>query len=321
MVLLVFSTIGAGTAYASESVTVYVRIEGQSQTIWRGTVSLSGSFTIDGHEVSANSPLGALHAASLAGGFSYTVTWAGWGVFVDSIAGEAYPMGSPTGWIYMVNFEIVWASADSGPPLVEGDEVLWYPGDFSETPLKISVDKTSVKAGEAFKVTVTTTEQNPAVGVTVYADSDYTTGADGKATITISSSGSYHVYAEDDGYIRSDKVLVRVGGGGGGYSERQLQAVEDVEALLDMPLSVIAGEEAAVAGEEYDYNGDGMVDVADAFDQFVDVGVIGEPGYSFEPQIADSFLASLQAQYGENLEKFPSVEGRVWLLYMLGYQP
>jgi hypothetical protein len=85
--------------------------------------------------------------------------------------------------------------------------------------------------------------------------------------------------------------------------------------------AIIAGRNATEVGEEFDYNHDGMVDVADAFDQLVDAGLLRQPSWGFDPDAASNFLAVLESVYGENLVNFPSVEGRVWLLYMLGYSP
>jgi len=84
---------------------------------------------------------------------------------------------------------------------------------------------------------------------------------------------------------------------------------------------IIAGENATVAGEELDYNHDGMVNIADAFDQLRNAGLLWTPQFTFDPDAASNTLMALQSVYGANLESFPSVEGRVWLLYMLGYLP
>jgi len=98
----------------------------------------------------------------------------------------------------------------------------------------------------------------------------------------------------------------------GGNVENILSTLGDV---------VIAGENATVAGEELDYNHDGMVNIADAWDQLVDAGLLRPPSFTFDPEAASAFLRMLQSIYGETLENFPSLEGRVWLLYMLGYLP
>ena len=52
---------------------------------------------------------------------------------------------------------------------------------------------------------------SPAAGATVYANQSYTTGANGTVAITINSAQTVSVYAEEAGYIRSNKVTVYVG--------------------------------------------------------------------------------------------------------------
>jgi hypothetical protein len=93
----------------------------------------------------------------------------------------------------------------------------------------------------------------------------------------------------------------------------------NVETILSLGEAVIAGDDQTLMG--LDYNHDGMVDIADAFDQLVDAGLLWTPSFTFDPDAASNTLMALQSVYGANLESFPSVEGRVWLLYMLTYLP
>jgi len=74
-------------------------------------------------------------------------------------------------------------------------------------------------------------------------------------------------------------------------------------------------------GEEPDNDHDGVVDIADAFDQLRNAGLLWTPSFTFDPDAASNTLMALQSVYGANLENFPSLEGRVWLLYMLEYLP
>jgi len=105
-------------------------------------------------------------------------------------------------------------------------------------------------------------------------------------------------------------------------TEEQKTAVANADTILStLGEVIIAGENATVAGEELDYNHDGMVDIADAWNQLRDAGLVQTPSFTFDPDAASGFLAMLQSMYGANLESFPSVEGRVWLLYMLTYLP
>jgi len=93
----------------------------------------------------------------------------------------------------------------------------------------------------------------------------------------------------------------------------------NADAILSLGEAVPAGDDPTLM--ELDYNHDGMVNIADAFDQLVDAGLLRQPSWTFDPDAASQFLAALESVYGENLENFQPVEGRVWLLYMLGYLP
>jgi PGF-pre-PGF domain-containing protein len=90
------------------------------------------------------------------------------------------------------------------------------------------VAKTSVKVNEHFTATVESYNDTSGVwdlvgNATVYVDSyNYTTDINGSVVISISNVGSYTVYAEKGGYIRSEKKTVTVtptgDGGDGGIS-------------------------------------------------------------------------------------------------------
>lgn len=96
--------------------------------------------------------------------------------------------------------------------------MLFYYGAWTDLPLKISVNKTAVAKGEEFSVTVsvyndTAHDWSACENATVYAAHDYTTGSDGKVNIIIDRDGTFKLFAEKSGCIRSDKVSVRVGTG------------------------------------------------------------------------------------------------------------
>src|SRR5215210_5865508 len=102
---------------AALAVTVKVRVEGKTQTIW-GPAEVA---------VTASNPLEALEAASLAGEFYYHVTRSGFGPYVDQVA--RYGGAASSGWVFKVN--------DTSPPvgadtvtLKDGDRVVWYYADF-----------------------------------------------------------------------------------------------------------------------------------------------------------------------------------------------
>jgi len=216
---------------------VYVRVEGQSSTIWSGNVTVTESdITADNSGTTYHlldpTALGALDEASNhEERFSYYVTDEYGGLYAKSIAGEQ-PSGA-NGWMYRVDYYSPSVGADqfilaeTTPPAPPHEEVLFYYGAWTDLPLKISVNGTAVAKGEEFSVTVsvyndTAHDWSACENATVYADHDYTTGSDGKVNITINRDGTFKLFAEKSGCIRSDKVSVKVGTGVGSQAQVSL---------------------------------------------------------------------------------------------------
>jgi hypothetical protein len=213
---------------------INVRIEGKNATIWSGKVTFSNSTIVDtanvSHYLDKPTALGALDAASKLGNFSYEVENQTWGPFLKSIGGEAYDPTTWDGWMYRVDYySPMVGAADfilnvTEPPSVPHDEVSWYYGSWTAAPLKITLDKTSVNVNEQFTATVesyndTTSLWDLVDNAIIYVDSsNYTTDINGSTVISISSAGTYTLYAEKGGYIRSEKksITVTPDGGGGG---------------------------------------------------------------------------------------------------------
>jgi hypothetical protein len=211
-------------------VTVDVRIEGQSQTIWSGTVTVNDSTIIDDqdgeHYLSQPTALGALDEAASEGEFPYAVQDTAYGLYLYSIDGEEAE--GMSGWMYRVDYISPLDSVDQFILNDAHQEVLFYYGDWMEPPipLKIEVDNIAPDAGDSFTVIVS--EYDDAMAnwdliedATVYADTEYTTDENGEAEITIYHDATIDVYAEMDGYIRSNPVTVTVGEGSSQESEAQ----------------------------------------------------------------------------------------------------
>ena len=237
---------------------VYVRVEGQSSTIWSGNVTVSESTITDDegnpHYLSDPTALGALDEASQIGNFTYTVHYyEGLGLCIWSISEEGDWTSGPW-WQYRVDDYPAEVGANSfvlnvtSTPAPPHYEILFYSSTtFSETPLKIALNKTEVDVGEEFAVTVnayndTTHNWLPCANATVHADEDYVTSPDGTVNISISRDGSFKVFAEKSGYIRSDKVLVKVGTGEGTQAQVSLSAnVVPAISIKISPLSIDFG--------------------------------------------------------------------------------
>ncbi|HEC89885.1 MAG TPA: carboxypeptidase regulatory-like domain-containing protein, partial [Thermoplasmatales archaeon] len=86
-----------------------------------------------------------------------------------------------------------------------------YLEDWYAHALRINVDKTDVHKNEEIKVSVFNETMIPVENATIHVDSQtYTTNEDGYAIIKLANKGDYTIYAEKDGYVRSEKITVHV---------------------------------------------------------------------------------------------------------------
>ncbi len=212
----------------TEGVTIDVRIEGPSSTVWAGTVTVSDSTIYDDeggeHYFADPTALGALDEAATLGGFDYTLRDFGWGVALTGIDGEGDWDAGPW-WMFIVDGASPSMGADSfildqsSPPSPPHGEVLFaLSSTFAEIPLKVEVDDTTPEVNDPFTVTVTEYDADlgdwkPTADATVHADQSYTTGQNGTVALSIDQDMTVDVYAEKDGYIRSNRVRVIIGEG------------------------------------------------------------------------------------------------------------
>jgi hypothetical protein len=243
-----------------EGYSVGVRIEGQSSTIWSGSVTVTESTitaTNSGLPYYFEDPtvIGALDEASEAGGFIYETTDEWGSLFITSIGGEA---GSDTSaWLYRVDYVSALVGAgdfilgETTPPTPPHREILFYyitDNNWGALPLRIEVDNAEPAVGEPFTVTVSeyrddTGDWSPCEGATVHADTNYTTGALGTVDITVDRDATLEVYAEKESFIRSNRVTVTVGTGSGATSEVGLTAtIIPAIAITVEPSSLDFGE-------------------------------------------------------------------------------
>ena len=207
------------TVLEATPVTVNVRVEGRTETIWSGEVTFQTSEITDKqgttHTLDHPTALGALNQAAQSGGFSFVVSSAyGPLSFVEAVNNEANQ--GMDGWLYRVN----WAGADVSAAdytLTEGDEVLWYYGGWMAEPLRLSVDQDCLLSGESFTATVEAFDGaawRAVSGATLYVGSrTYTTDANGNVLDISLSPGGYTVYATRGDYtqfIRSNREEVVV---------------------------------------------------------------------------------------------------------------
>jgi len=208
-----------------KGVKVNVRIEGQYSTIWNGEVFVAWSNITDkdgkSHYYAEPTVLGALDAASRKAGFNYIVDYS-WGLaYVSSINNEA--ASGLKGWLFRVNYyttgsysadQFILNKVETPPP--PHTYILWYYGEWGYKVTRISIDKTIVQKGEPFTVSVEYLDDNagswlPLENATVYANATtYLTNSTGKTIIKLYKEGTYIVYAEKQGFVRSEKIQVTV---------------------------------------------------------------------------------------------------------------
>jgi hypothetical protein len=203
---------------------VTIRIEGRSATVWSGQVFVSWSDITDDqgthHYYGQPTVLGALDEASRKAGFTYVVNYGYGSAYVTTINSEA--ASGVTGWLFRIDDHttgdytsdgFVLNKATTPPP--PHTTVLWYYGAWDDKVARISVDPTGVYSGQTFTVTVTYLDEAsgtwlPVEAATVHADSTYLTDTNGQVSISIPTAGTYAIYAEKTGFVRTEQIPVTV---------------------------------------------------------------------------------------------------------------
>ena len=150
--------------------------------------------------------------ASMACNYTFEIQDTAFGPYLFSINGE--DATGVSGWMYFVN--------NVSPPvgaadytLQQGEEVLWYYGEWGWQPTRISVDKTYVDVGEEILILVeyhngTDWAAFPEADIMVGVNS-YTVDGNGQKTLTMNDAGSFDIYVENINYVRSNIHTVTVG--------------------------------------------------------------------------------------------------------------
>lgn len=139
----------AAPSMSESGLALHVRVEGRNSHIWDGFVFLEGPVNVTAtggtnYSLEPTTPLAALVAASRSGGFRLGVS--DWNVDLDftvAKVGEEYWDDGSHWWEYRVNYVATYYGVHKqwiryGPPLQDGDEVLWYVDDFDMVhPLRL----------------------------------------------------------------------------------------------------------------------------------------------------------------------------------------
>jgi hypothetical protein len=220
-VALAIAAVAAPTAGAAP-VSVNLRVEGASSTIFDGPV------TTDGHTISTASSGGpqpcdgtnagafpsavptataALDDGARLNGFTWDADWfSSFSDFsVKDVAGEA--ANTTQFWGLVVNFQFS-QTGGCTTKVNNGDEVLWVFDAFSKTHVLKLAGPASATTGSPVTVQATNADDgSPAVGATV---NGATTAADGMATLSFADAGVYKLKADRADSVRSNAITLCV---------------------------------------------------------------------------------------------------------------
>lgn len=177
----------------------YLRIEGSEDTLCRT-------------EIVARTAMDAVIVGAQKCSYSYHTQETSFGAYISRIGNDSAE-GS-LGWMYFVD----WDSPAVGAAdyvLSEGDELLWYYGEWGWSPLRITVDKEVYLVGE--EVSGFVNSVNAGLWETVsgaevgFMGESVTSAEDGSFSFTVSNEGVLEISASKEGYVRSDVVSVVAG--------------------------------------------------------------------------------------------------------------
>jgi hypothetical protein len=221
LIALAIFGVSATTASAAP-VSVNLRVEGASSTIFDGPV------TTDGHTITTASSGGAqpcdgtnagafpsavptataaLDDGARLNGFTWDADWfSSFSDFsVKEVAGEAAT--TTQFWGLVVNFQFS-QTGGCTTKVNNGDEVLWVFDAFSKLHvLKLTAPESATTGAPVTATVVDGQDGTPVAGATIGGK---TTGADGKATLSFANSGIYKVKADKSDSVRSNSVSLCV---------------------------------------------------------------------------------------------------------------
>ncbi|MHC1625499.1 MAG: cohesin domain-containing protein, partial [Methermicoccaceae archaeon] len=246
------------------SVTVNIRVESNTTTLFNGQVSVSDTTVplMGGGSVYIDHPtaLGALLEASSIAGFSVNVSNGAWGLYVNDVAGDQYVS-------YWVNDTMPWVGAGDYN-LTGGENVIFATGNY--WPFELLRISAPASGPSPVEVTVeflnsTSSAWEPLEGATVLVDGvayGLLTGADGKLSMVL-SDGSHALKAEKTGYVRSEEISINVDNNVVMYISPALSTAKE-EQQFTIDVKVLSPVEK-IYGVQYTINYD--KDVLEVVDQ------------------------------------------------------
>jgi hypothetical protein len=211
----------AASAAAADPVSVNLRVEGQTRTIFDGPV------TTDGHHVTTQSggthpcdgtnagafptpvptPTATLDDGARLHGFGWDADW--FPSFEDFVIKRVVDEAATSSqfWGYSINYGFA-QKGGCQLQVNQGDEVLWIFDAFSKTHVLKLSGPSSATTGAPVTVAVTDGgDGSPQAGASVGGAQ---TGSDGKATLSFAESGVYRLKAERADSVRSNALSLCV---------------------------------------------------------------------------------------------------------------
>jgi hypothetical protein len=197
--------------------TGFVRIEGKNDTIWSGNLEIYETNIyaenveteiIEKHHISYPSLLGALDKAANIGDFSYNILFFPNknSFLISSIENDS------EWWHFLVDYKIPIFDTKDYRLNDDDNEILFCYLEKDECKaLKLLINKTKIKKNENTTISVFDENDSYVPDADVYAqEKSYKTDENGNLTISFNESGNYQIYAEKNGYVRSNKENIKV---------------------------------------------------------------------------------------------------------------
>src|SRR4051794_2175424 len=219
--------LAAAAPVAAAPVTVNLRVEGATQTLYEGLVTTdaktltkdaTGPHPCDGTNAGKNptpgpTMTGAMDDGVAAAGLTWAGTWDdGFGdFFIDRIGPDTSQSTPPfTSWGYLLN----WTFSSVGgcqQQVHTGDDVLFAYSTYPDPFLRLTGAPSRAATGESFQVTVDQNDgsgnRTPAAGASV---AGATTDAAGRATLSFADPGQHAFKATRSNSVRSNAATVCV---------------------------------------------------------------------------------------------------------------
>ncbi len=218
---------GQMVAGATEGTKVQMRVEGQTERLFEGEVTIGDCIAQDDggteHSLSGVALCGLVDMAN-SESMALSLQDFGFGLFVAGIGSDITPADWSRSWSFWVNEEPAAVGADTYP-VMEGDEILFAFSGYPTVPLRVTAPE-QVAAGVPFTVAVEKKigeydanynwlgQWVPASTIRLWiGDNEAVIDEEGKATVKIDSPGIVDLWAEGDGLVRSARrpVIVEEG--------------------------------------------------------------------------------------------------------------